>query len=557
VPTPPDGVTPALSSAELTALVSALQVELVGLKSRVTEHESQNDSLRETILNLTHENELLRRRLYGNKTERSQTSELQLTLGNLLEAEKQLQKQLDEAVAKAQNGADADNAATDERAKTKPKGRRDLALSKLPRVLLEILDEELEKTAKRIGFDESRQLMYRPGGFAVLVKRVAKYEVAGKDGPTVLGVPTPKTLFPRGLLHSSAVAHILVQKFSLGVPHYRLEQHLDDQGLELDRGTMCRYVEEAGSTLGATIVHAMWTDAVANACVISTDATSALVQPEKSKDQKHQSCKKGHFFTAVVDCDHVLFAYAEKHTSDFVKKLFHGFSGYLQCDASNVYDVLERGPPKDSDEGITLVGCWAHCRRYFFEAAICKHQVGIRSLMRLRAIYATDDAFRSMPPAKRKLLRDEHLRPLIDEFFAWVQQARSTAQGRNLATKALGYATNQEKELRRVLEDPRLPLDNTRSERSLRKVVVGRKNWMFYGSDTHAESAAALFSIIASCRLHSIDPQQYLDEVLRVLPYWPKERFLELAPKHWLDTRPKLDPIELDSALCSFTIPAA
>ena len=135
---------------------------------------------------------------------------------------------------------------------------------------------------------------------------------------------------------------------------------------------MCRYVEEAGGALGTTIVHAMWQDALSNACVISTDATSALVQPEKSKDGVHQSCKKGHFFTAVVDCDHVLFAYAERHTQDFVKRLFSGFKGYLQCDASNVYDVLERGPPKDSEDGITLVGCFAHCRRYFFEAAVCK-----------------------------------------------------------------------------------------------------------------------------------------------------------------------------------------
>jgi hypothetical protein len=108
-----------------------------------------------------------------------------------------------------------------------------------------------------------------------------------------------------------------------------------------------------------------------------------------------------------------------------------------------------------------------------------------------------------------------------------------------------------------VLDDPRLPLDNTRSERSLRKIVVGRKNWMFYGSDGHAESAAALFTLIASCRLHSLDPEQYLDEVLRVLPYWPKERHLELAPKFWAATRSKLDPIELDTPLCSFTIPDA
>jgi transposase len=546
--------------AELAATVSALQIQLVGVQSQVREHQAQNESLRETIVNLTHENQLLKRRIYGNKTERSQTSELQLSLGSLLDAEKQLQKQLDEAVAKAKaDGATvAETTPGGEKPKAKPPGRRDLLASNLPRFLLEISDEELEKTAKRIGFEDALHLMYRRGGWAVLVKRTAKYELPGKDGPTVLGVETPKTLFPRGMLHSSVVAHLLVQKFSLGVPHYRLEQHLADQGVELGRGTMCRYAEEAGNALGATIVHAMWQDALANGAVISTDATSALIQPVQDKKAQSRSCKKGHFFTAVVDVDHVLFAYTERHTQEFVKKLFYGFKGFLQCDAHNVYDVLERGPPQQGEEdGIKLVGCWAHCRRGFFEAAICKYPVGVQGLMRIRALYAADNEFRSLPPSKRKLMRAQHLRPMLDDFFDWVKQARTTAEGRNLATKALGYAFNQEKELRRVLDDGRLPLDNTRSERSLRKIVVGRKNWMFYGSDTHAESAAAIFSVVASCRLHSLDPEQYLDEVLRVLPYWPKERMLELAPKHWAATRAKLRADELDAPLCSFTIPAA
>jgi transposase len=549
-----------LSFAEVAAAVSALQIELVGVKSQMRESEAQNASLRETIVHLTHENQLLKRRLFGNKTEKTQTSELQLALGSLLDEEKQLQKQLDEAVSSAAlAGKESDGTPSrpSEKTKAKPTGRRDLLASGLPQVPLELLDAELERTAKRIGFEQSLHLMHIRGGYSVLVKRTAKYEIPGKDGPTVLGVEAPKSLFPRGILHSSAVAHIVVQKFSLGVPHYRLEQHLQDQGVKLDRGMMCRYVEEAGNALGATIVHAMWQDAIENGCIISTDATSALIQPVKSQDAQRQACKKAHFFTAVVDTDHVLFAYAERHTQDFVKKLFHGFNGFLQCDAHNVYDVLERGPPKDDGEGISLVGCWAHCRRYYFEAAVCKYPVGIQGLMRIRAIYATEDAFRRMPPAKRKLMRAEHVRPLMESFFVWVKQARAVAQGRDLATKALGYAFNQEQQLLRVLEDGRLPLDNTRSERSLRKIVVGRKNWMFYGSNTHAESAAAIFSIIASCRLHAIDPQQYLDEILRLLPYWPKERYLELAPKHWKTTRVKLRADELAAPLGAFTIPAA
>jgi transposase len=544
-----------MSAKEAARLITALQSELVGMKAEMG---TKVASLEETIANLAQENLLLKRRLYGNKTERSHTSEAQLALDDLLAGEAQLQKELEAAVAKAEQdaGARLQRPGTPGE-RTKPKGRRDLFASNLPRCLVEILDEELEeKGCRRIGFEESKQLMFRRGGFSVLVKRVAKYEVVENGAPTVVTVPSPETLFPRALLHTSAVAHLMVSKFGLGVPHYRLERDLADQGVPLDRGTMGRYVEHAGNTLGASIVQAMWADAIANAQVISTDATGALIQPAKSApDGLRQACKKGHFFTAVVDCDAILFAYVEHHTSQSVKALFGGFGGYLQADASNVYDALERGPPKDTDEGVILVGCFAHLRRHFFEAAICRYPVGLQGLMRIRAIYAADQAVSRAPETERKALREQHVRPLATDFFDWVRRARQSTAGRNLATKALGYAVNQEVELMRVLDDVKLPLDNTRSERALRKIVVGRKGWMFYGSDTHAEAAAAIFSVIASCRLHRLDPFSYLDEILRILPHWPRERYLELAPKHWQATRGRLRPEELAGPLSAFEIP--
>jgi hypothetical protein len=106
-----------------------------------------------------------------------------------------------------------------------------------------------------------------------------------------------------------------------------------------------------------------------------------------------------------------------------------------------------------------------------------------------------------------------------------------------------------------VLEDGRLALDNTRSERALRPIVVGRKNWLFYGSDVHAQSAAAIFSILSSCRLHGVDAYAYLTDVLRVLPYWPKDRMLELAPKNWAATRARLSDAELAQPVGVVTIP--
>lgn len=547
-----------MAREDLARLNAALQAELVVIKAETT---AKVASLEDTITNLAHENALLKRRLFGNKTERSHTREAQLALGDLLAAEAQLQKELDAALKRAKDAMDPERDPKppgDPRdgAKAKPKGRRDLSTSKLPRCPVEILDPALEaQGCRRIRFEDSYQLMYQRGGFAVLVKRVAQYEVAVGDETTVLAAPTPQTLFPRALLHTTAIAHVITSKFGLGTPHFRLEQDLADQDIALDRGTMSRYVEHAGNALGATIVQAMWADAIAHAQVISTDATGALIQPAKTKDGGPQACKKGHFFTAVVDCDAVLFAYVEEHTSEVVQRMFGSFRGYLQADASSVYDILERGRPNDSEEGVRLVGCFAHLRRYLFEAAICRYPVGLQGLLRIRAIYAADRLVWRAPVAERKTLRDQHVRPLIDEFFDWVHAARATTPGRNLATKALGYASNQEAELRRVLDDVNLPLDNTRAERALRKIVVGRKNWMFYGSDTHAEAAAAIFSVIASCRLHRLDPYQYLDEVLRVLPDWPRDRYLELSPKYWRATRARLNPKELAAPLSSFEIP--
>ncbi len=160
-----------------------------------------------------------------------------------------------------------------------------------------------------------------------------------------------------------------------------------------------------------------------------------------------------------------------------------------------------------------------------------------------------------MPPIERTRERLTRVPPLVDEFFAWVRATARATLGRTLATKALGYAENQEQELRRVFLDGRLPLDNTRSERAHRTIVVGRKNWLFYGSDLHAHAAAALFSVVASCRLHDLDPQLYLEDVLRLLATWPKDRYLELAPKNWVATRARLDPNELEAPLGDVPVP--
>jgi transposase len=559
----------ATSAEELQEQLLARDALIASLREIVQSLEGKNTALNSSLLAYIAENDLLKRRLFGTKSERTNTSEIQLLLAGLFPEDAALRKQLEEALTPGNSGAadDGEPAKTgsgskDNNPRAKPKGRRDLAASDLPRITVDLDDPALAEKGRLIRHESSFELMRVRGGLRVLEKRTAIYEIEVAGEKTVLSAEQPPRLFPRSLCHTSVYAWLAVEKFALGVPCYRLEQSLETEQESLDRGTMCRYLEELGSTLGATIVEAMFVDARDNCHVLSTDATGAAIQPEPSTDGRRQACKKGHFFTVVADCDHVLFHYTEAHSSEAVRGLFKGFSGHLQCDAAPVYDVLERGvptllPENDEDTQLSLVGCWAHCRRYFFEAAITKHRSALEGLKKIREMFRVDAQFAKIPPRERKRRRAIELAPLIDDFFAWVEQARRTETGRTLATRALGYANNQQLELRRVLEDGRLALDNTRSERALRRIVVGRKNWLFYGSDVHAQSAAAIFSIVASCRLHRIDAYDYLCDVQRLLPYWPPERLIELAPKNWSATRARLDDDELAKPAGVITVPAS
>ena len=126
---------------------------------------------------------------------------------------------------------------------------------------------------------------------------------------------------------------------------------------------------------------------------------------------------------------------------------------------------------------------------------------------------------------------------------------------RSLLRTALGYLVRQKDALMRYLDDGRLVMDNNRSERELRRVAVGRKAWLFVGSDDHAQSAAHLFSLVASARLHGLDPEAYLRDLFRVLAHWPRDRFLELSPRYWASTRSRLDARELAAEIGRLTIP--
>ncbi|MCB9609005.1 MAG: transposase [Polyangiaceae bacterium] len=206
----------------------------------------------------------------------------------------------------------------------------------------------------------------------------------------------------------------------------------------------------------------------------------------------------------------------------------------------------------------TEVGCWSHARRKFFEAAFAKLAIGREGLVYLHKIFEVERRCRAgkPPPSTIKTRRQQHLAPLIDAFIDFAKQHyEREKKRRGPARAALGYVVRQEGPLRAALTDGRLRIDNNWSERELRKVVRIRDAALFAGSTAHAENAGAHLTLIASAKLHHLNPREYVRDLIRVLPCWPDDRYLELSPLFWAQTRARLDPDELAAEVGWITVP--
>lgn len=563
--------------AQLEAVLATTQTTLTTTLTTLTttqttlaEVTAERDKLRRAYEQLKEQLELLRRRIFVAKAERIDVTQLQMEFTQTQAKLDALAKQIEEVPATTSaSGVPApadDSAGPPPSAKPRPKptGRRNLAAEDLPEERIEILDPALEGKAERIDFEESFKVKHRRGGPVRVVVARAKYKTepaaaaSTEDRPvaTIVTAPMPKELFPRGLLAPSMIAHMIVRKYRWGLPFHRQTRMMAADGFALDDGTMCRYAEHLGATLGC-IVDAMAKEARETAFCLSTDATGVCIQPESTG--KRQACRKGHFFVVLADKNHVFFEFQAKHTSAAVCEMFRGFGGYIQADAHAVYDAVFRGEARACPDDATPkeVGCWSHCRRKAWEAAVVAKDAAAReALLRMHKLFELEEQWKHLPPAQRHARRQLVSRKLIDDFFPWAaEQYARVKDTRGLVATAFGYAVRQEAALRRFLDDGRLPMTNNHSERALRQIAVGRHAWLFFGSDDHATAAANLFSLIASCELHGLDPETYLAEIIHVLPFWPRDRYLELAPKYWADTRARIAANELEVEIGHINVP--
>jgi transposase len=409
-----------------------------------------------------------------------------------------------------------------------PTGRKPLP-EHLPRVEIEVLPPEVQAKGldafERIGEETCETVERRPA--SLVVARVVRPKFVlrdrERDAETQVFVAEPLELpIPRGLAGPGMLADSIVKRWQDHLPLNRLEDVYARDGLELARSTMCGW-HSALADVVRPLVSAMRVDAFAQP-YLCTDATGVLVQQK-------ERCRTGHFWVLVAPGRHVLFEFTRDHSSDAVDDVLAGYQGYLVADAHVVYDHLY------ATGEVVEVNCWAHARRYFFKALGSDPERAKAALSLIGALFRIERTLADSPRKKKEGIREKRSRPIVDAFFSWCDAEVGAVLDDTPISDAIRYARNQKAGLSRFLDDGRLPIHNNMSELALRREAVGRKNWLFVGSDDGGAVNALFTSLLASCRLCGVEPWAYLRDVFCLLPRWPEHRLLELAPFFWNTTR--------------------
>jgi transposase len=496
---------------------AAVDEQNAELRAQIERLVSERDELRRVYLDLLERYQKLERGLLGQKAERLPQSEAQLSLGilsALLTERERLAAADDETTTTVQ-----------EHVRKAPSGRKPLP-ENLPRVEIVVLPPEVEREGtdafERIGEEVSEVIERRPA--SIVVARVVRPKFVRRvreDATGVLCAPPPALPIPRGLAGPGMLADTIVRRWQDHLPTHRLESIYAREGLELARSTVCGWHEQLAA-LAAPLVRAMWSESLLQP-YLCTDATGVLVQAK-------EKCKNAHFWVVLAPGLHVLFGYSRKHDKRAVDRMLGGYKGYLVADAHTVYDHLY------VLGDVTEVGCWAHVRRYFFKSLSTDPERAREGLALIGHLFHIERSIADAPRKKREGVRRDRSATVVRKFFEWCDLQAGVVLDETPISRAIGYARNQRGALERFLDDGRLPIHNNGSELALRRQAVGRKNWLFVGSDDGGETNATFVTLLASCQLHGIEPWAYLRDLFCLLPDWPAPRVLELAPAHWRKT---------------------
>jgi transposase len=399
----------------------------------------------------------------------------------------------------------------------------------LPRVIREHTPPncdcaECGQRLSRLGEDVSEQLDYVPGYFQVI--RHVRPKLACKTCARIVQAPAPIRPIERGLPTAGLLAQVIGAKYADHCPLYRQEGIYRRSGIELPRAMMASWVGEAALLL-EPLVAAQERYVMAADKLHGDDTPVPVLSPGKGRTKTGRlwAYVRDDRPSAGPDPPAVIYRYSPDRRAERPRAHLRTFTGILQADAYSGFAPLYVGGR------IQEAACWAHARRKYYDVYVTDHSaIAAEAITRIGHLYAIEREIRGQPPAVRAAVRQERSAPVLGEMHAWLTATYVSLSTKSPLAQAIQYSLTRWVALTRYVEDGRIEVDNNAAERAIRALVLGRRNYLFAGSDAGGETAACLYSLIGTCRLNGIDPHRYLREVLERIPAHPINRIEELLP---------------------------
>jgi transposase len=390
---------------------------------------------------------------------------------------------------------------------------------------------------RAVGEDVAEILEYVPSRFKVIRHVRPKFSCASCQ--QIVQVPAPNRPIARGLAGPGLLAHVLVSKYCDHLPLHRQAQIYAREGVELDRSTLADWVGQSSALL-RPLVDALRVHVLSGNKLHADDTPVPVLCPGRG------TTKQGRLWTYVRDDRAsansapaaVWFAYSPDRKGLHPRAHLKDFCGTLQADGYAGFDKLynEANP----NHPIKEAACWAHVRRKFYDIQVANDSPLAKSaLERIGELYGIEGEIRGQSPDIRREIRQARSGPLLDALYRWFKELLTQVSAKSELAVATRYAMSRWKALTRFAADGTIEIDNNAAERALRAVALGRRNYLFAGSDAGGERAAAIYSLVGAAKLHGLDPQAYLRHVIERIAEHPVNRIEELLP--WrVDLQPDL-----------------
>ena len=386
---------------------------------------------------------------------------------------------------------------------------------------------------RKLGEVVSKTLECEPRRWKIIEHVREKFSC--RDCEAITEPLAPSHPIPRGFAGPSLLAMVLVSKFLLHQPLNRQSETYAREGIDLDVSTLADRVGACVVALDP-IIQALWAHVLSAERIHADDTTVPVLAKIKTVTGRIWTYVRDDRPFGGKDPPAAVFRYSRTRAGEHPQEHLASYVGIMQADAfpgfNPLYDAKRRPAP------IIEAACWSHGRRYFFKLAQeTKAPIALEAVRRIDELFEIERTINGLTPQQRVAVRQAQSKPLVADLEVWLRQQLALLSSKNDTAKAINYSLARWRAFTRFLDDGRICLSNNAAERSIRCVAVGRRNWTFAGSDAGRHRAAAVYSLVQTCKLNNVDPQAWLADVLARLPDYPANKIADLLPWNWQAAR--------------------